>query len=80
LEETIMTGTIQEFEKQALKFPAHDRAMLAERLIASLDELSVTENEQLWVEEAEARYEAYKRGELTARPAEDVLRDARAAR
>jgi putative addiction module component (TIGR02574 family) len=74
-----MTATIQEFEKQTLKLPAHDRAMLAERLIASLDELSAAENEQMWVEEAEARYEAYKRGELTAHPVEDVLRDARAA-
>lgn len=74
-----MTATILDFEKQALKLPVHDRAMLAERLIASLDELSSAENEKMWVEEAEARYEAYKRGELTARPVEDVLRDARAA-
>jgi hypothetical protein len=74
-----MKGTIQEVEERVLQLPVHDRAMLAERLIASLDELNFAENEQMWVEEAAARYEAYRRGELTARPAEDALRDARAA-
>ncbi len=72
-----MTGTIQEFEEQALKLPAHDRAALAERLIASLDELSTAENERMWVEEAEARYEAYKRGEIESVSAEEAIREIR---
>jgi putative addiction module component (TIGR02574 family) len=73
----IMTGTIQEFEEQALRLPVHDRAVLAERLIASLDELNTAENEQMWVEEAEARYEAYKRGEIEFFPAEEAIREIR---
>ena len=72
-----MTTTIQEFEKQALKLPAHDRAMLAERLIASLDEVDPVENERMWVEEAEARYQAYKRGEIESFPAEETIREIR---
>jgi len=46
--------------------------------ITVLDELDAEENERIWVEEAVARYDAYKRGELTARPIDDVLRDIRA--
>ena len=72
-----MTTTIQEFEKQALKLPAHDRAMLAERLIASLDEVDPVENERMWVEEAEARYQAYKRSEIESFPAEEAIREIR---
>ncbi len=72
-----MTGTIREFEEQALRLPAHDRAALAERLIASLDELNTAENERMWVEEAEARYEAYRRGEIESFPAEEAIRDIR---
>jgi len=73
-----MSPMLKECEEQAMKLSIKDRAALAHHLIASLDGFDSTENERLWVEEAEARYEAYQRGELTARPIEDVLRDARA--
>jgi putative addiction module component (TIGR02574 family) len=73
----IMPELIQKFEEQALKLPAHDRALLAERLIASLDEPNTAENERMWVEEAEARYEAYKRGEVASYSAEDAIREIR---
>jgi hypothetical protein len=49
---------------------------LAEQLIASLDDLDDAEVERLWVEEAERRYREYKKGEIPARLAEDVFRDA----
>ena len=53
-------------------------AALAETLLASLDEIDDIENERLWVEEAERRYREYKLGNMSSRPAEDVLRDVRA--
>ena len=74
-----MSPQLMEFEAQALKLPPPDRAALAEHLIASLDELSNEQNEQLWLDEAERRYREYKSGTISARPAEHVLRDARAA-
>ena len=74
-----MSTQLMEFEAVALKLPPADRATLAERLIASLDELSDDQNEQLWLEEADRRYREYKHGNLSSRSAEDVLRDARAA-
>ena len=72
-----MSPDLKECEAQALKLPPKERALLAERLIASLDATDDAENERLWVEEAERRYEEYKKGNISARPAEDVVRDAR---
>lgn len=74
-----MSPQLMECEAQALKLPPTDRAALAERLIASLDNLSEQQNEQLWIDEADRRYRAYKSGNITARSAEEVLSDARVA-
>jgi hypothetical protein len=43
------------------------------------DQLSDAQNDELWLDEADRRYREYKNGNVSARPAEDVLRDARAA-
>ncbi len=74
-----MSPQLMECEAQALKLPPTDRAMLAEHLIASLDDLDDQQNEQLWIDEAERRYREYKSGNITARMAERVLSDARDA-
>jgi len=71
-----MSPVPSEIEEQALKLPASERALLAQRLIASLDENDASENERLWVEEAERRYQEYKKGHVRSRPAADVFRDA----
>ncbi len=72
-----MSPHLMECEKKALKLEPEDRAALAKHLIASLDVLTEEQNEQLWIAEAERRYQEYKSGNLSARLAEDVLRDAR---
>ncbi|MBT9148811.1 MAG: addiction module protein [Dehalococcoidia bacterium] len=67
---------LKEFERQALQLPVKERAALAEHLIASLDTPEDAECERLWVEEAESRYQEYKSGRISSRPAEDVFGDA----
>ena len=74
-----MSPDLKECEIQALKLPPKERAVLAEHLIASLDTLDDSENERLWLEEADRRYQEYKKGNIAARSAEDVLREARSA-
>ncbi len=74
-----MSPQLMECEAEALKLPPGERATLAKRLIASLDELSDAQNEQLWLDEADRRYREYKSGNLSSRLAEEVLRDARNA-
>ena len=72
-----MTPNLKKCEAQALELSPGERAILAERLLASLDALDDAENERLWIEEAERRYREYKKGNISSRPAADVLRDAR---
>jgi len=72
-----MSPELKECEAQILKLPIKDRALLAEHLIASLDAVDDSENERLWLDEAERRYQQYKNGDVSARPATEVLRDAR---
>lgn len=72
-----MSPELQECEAQVMRLPLNDRAVLAERLIASLDSLDSTENERLWLDEAEKRYQEYKAGNISARRAVDVIREAR---
>lgn len=68
--------SLEGFEQQALQLPVNDQAILAEHLIATLDTADDVECKRLWVEEAERRYQEYKKGRISARPAEDVFRDA----
>jgi len=68
---------LQKIESLAMHLEPTDRALLAEHLIASLD-IEKDENvDELWAREAEARYEAYKRGETESVSAEVALAKAR---
>lgn len=59
-----------------LRMPIKKRAHLAEQLIASLDNLSVEERDELWAEEADRRFQAYKKGKMSSSPSEHVFRNA----
>ena len=67
-----------ELETEALRLTPRERARRAERLLQSLENLSDEENARLWVEEAERRDVACDANPSLGRPADDVLRDARA--
>ncbi len=51
-------------EREALKLPAHERALLADVLLASLDDEAVRNAEAACAHEAEDRYQAYLHGEV----------------
>ena len=70
--------SIEEIEAEALKLDPQARARLAEKLLESLETLSDQENERLWAEEADRRDADWDSAPGCARPAADVLRDARA--
>ena len=67
---------LEHLEAAALQLPISDRAHLAERLLASLDEGDEILAE--WVAEAERRADALERGETHAIPIEAALAQARA--
>jgi hypothetical protein len=67
---------LAEVLKSALSLNVDDRAAVAERLLASLDELDEEEAERLWAEEAQRRLEEYRAGRAGAAEARDVAKKA----
>jgi hypothetical protein len=63
---------IAEIVRTALSLDTRDRAALAERLLASLEELSEEEAECLWAEEAQRRLQEYRAGHAKAAQAAEV--------
>jgi putative addiction module component (TIGR02574 family) len=68
---------LKKLEADLLALPVNSRATLARALIESLDETADENAEVLWVDEIKRRDEDLRSGRATARPADDVLRDAR---
>ena len=64
-----------ELESVVMALPRADRARLAERLLASLDE--EPEVDQAWREEVRRRLEAFRAGEMQTISREEVMREAR---
>ncbi len=60
-----------------LNLPLHDRAFLAHRLIQSLDDLSDSDGEALWMEEIERRSSEIKENRIECRPIGDVIMNIR---
>ncbi len=68
-----MGRKIKDIASEALELPVAARAQLAKQLLDSLDDISEEENDKLWAEEAERRYDEYKAGKIKAIPAEEVF-------
>jgi hypothetical protein len=72
-----MSMAFEELEKQARSLSTEEKATLARILIEELDTAIDPNTEQLWLEEAQRRYEAFLRGEIEARPGDEVRQRAR---
>ena len=68
-----MRRPLSDIEQDALALPARDRAALAEHLLATLDPGVDVDAEEEWLSEAERRYQEYRAGRMTARPAAEAL-------
>ena len=75
--EAHVTPRLAEIERKAIRLPAKDRELLAERLIQSLDNAPLTEVDEAWVKEAERRFSAYRRGQRQGVPAGRAFRQIR---
>lgn len=72
-----MPPTIDELEQQAMQLPAASRALLAERLVESLDSAEADEIQQLWTAEALRRRDEVRSGRVKPIPGAQVLAEAR---
>jgi len=75
-----MTQKSQVVLEEALKLTAHERAEVAEQLIASLDDGSDADVEQAWQEEVQRRLQQVECGEVKTIPWEEVRRRLRHGR
>jgi len=72
--------SIEELKDEALRLGPEGRAYLARELLASLDEMSEAEIEELWLQEAMHRDEEMDKGTAQSYPADEVFTRARARR
>jgi putative addiction module component (TIGR02574 family) len=72
-----MPMKVKEIEEEALRLSSHERALLVEHLIGSLEPDDDPDAERVWIEEAERRYQEYKAGKVKSIPAEQVFKNAR---
>lgn len=70
--ETAMNALIQDLSRQARALPPEDRALLAEELLASLQDDGEQEVDAAWDTEIARRLAQVKNGTATLIPAEEV--------
>jgi len=68
-----MSADLSKLEREAERLSTKDRARLIRRLISSLERKDNGDIEQAWLDEAEKRLMAYRVGQTTARPGEEVF-------
>ena len=71
-----MLLSFKDLEKASLQLSVQERALLAKLLLDTLDEDDNVDIEELWLTEAERRYQAYRAGKMSAKPAEKVFQEA----
>ena len=73
-----MARDTSELREELDKLSPKEKAELARTLIDSLDEDLDDDVEQIWLDEAARRYEAYRCDEMSSHPAAEVFARARA--
>jgi putative addiction module component (TIGR02574 family) len=63
-------------ESDAMQLSPRERAFLIELLLATLDPGEDVDAEELWLQEAERRYQEYRAGGIASKPATQVFEDA----
>ena len=71
--------TVEQIADEALAMPSEARALLADRLVESLDPAEDGYIRQLWMREARRRVDEVRRGEVVTIPAEVVIANVRQA-
>lgn len=74
-----MSMPVEHLVDQVLSLPAEARALLADRLVESLDPVEEEDLQQLWADEALRRLEEVRLGEVTTIPADMAIEQVRQA-
>lgn len=68
-----MPRTIEQLADEALAFPSEQRALLADRLVESLDAAEVSRLDRLWGAEAKRRRDDVRQGRVQRIPGDEAL-------
>ncbi len=74
-----MAMTLEQLTKGALALSGESRAMLADKLVESLDSGELTQIDQLWVAEAKRRRDEVRSGRVRTVPGPEALKRVRRA-
>jgi hypothetical protein len=77
--ETTMHMTVEQIVDEALALPSEARALLADRLVESLDPAEDSDIRQIWIREARRRVDEVRRGEVQTIAAEVAFAEVRQA-
>jgi putative addiction module component (TIGR02574 family) len=65
--------TVEQIEKEALTLPSEARALLADKLVESLDHAAVNQLDKLWATEAKRRRDEVRQGRVKTVPGKEGL-------
>ena len=74
-----MPMTVEQLAAEALTLPSAERALLADRLVESLDGEESSQLDQLWMTEAKRRADEVRQGLVRTIPGEEALAQVRRA-
>jgi putative addiction module component (TIGR02574 family) len=69
--------TIEQIAEAALALPSESRALLADKLVESLDSAAFSRIDQAWVAEAKRRRDDVRSGKVQTIPGDEVLANLR---
>jgi putative addiction module component (TIGR02574 family) len=71
--------TIEQLAEEALALPSESRALLADRIVESLDVRELSNLDQLWATEARRRRDEVREGRLKTIPGDEAFLKVRSA-
>lgn len=72
-----MSLTLDQITEEAMKLPADSKALLADKLVESLESEDLDESQRLWSAEAIRRRDEIRSGQAQPVPGEQVLEEVR---
>jgi len=71
--------TIDQLAEEALSLPSQARALLADRIVESLDSAELNHIDELWISEAKRRRDEVRSGRVKTIPGDEALARVRRA-
>jgi putative addiction module component (TIGR02574 family) len=73
----VMAMTIEQIAEEALALPSESRALLADKLVESLDTAAFSRTDQAWLAEARRRRDDVRSGKVQTIPGDEALANVR---